>query len=38
MGLTSYRGERKTYKEDPYFGKVSSNLYEILNVGDSQRS
>ena len=32
-----FRGERKTYKEDPYFGKVSSNLYRDFDVGDSQK-
>ena len=31
-----FRGERKTYKEDPYFGKVSSNLYRDFDVGDSK--
>ena len=31
-----FRGERKTYKEDPYFGKVSSNLYRDFDVGDIQ--
>ena len=31
-----YRGERKTYKEHPYYGKVSSNLYRDFDVGDMQ--
>ena len=31
-----FRGERKTYKEDPYFGKVSSNLYRDFDVRDIQ--
>ena len=31
-----YRGERKTYKEHPYYGKVSSNLYRDFDVGDIQ--
>ena len=31
-----FRGERKTYKEHPYFGKVSSNLYRDFDVGDIQ--
>ena len=35
-GGYSFRGERKTYKEDPYFGKVSSNLYRDFDVGDSK--
>ena len=31
-----FRGERKTYKEHPYYGKVSSNLYRDFDVGDMQ--
>ena len=36
MGVTIFRGERKTYKEHPYYGKVSSNLYRDFDVGDMQ--
>ena len=31
-----YRGERKCYKGDPYYGKVSSNLWREYDIEDEQ--
>ena len=29
-----FRGERKTYKEHPYYGKVSSSLWREYGIKD----